>query len=197
LYQYSLCGPKAAPAITVQRKIGFALLLIATWLPLQCATLERLSLADMVARSTAIVRGKVMSSYAAFSGPVIYAHYIVQISEQYKGASQASVEVVIPGGTANNLRQSFAGAPTLTTGSEYVLFLFTGRSGLTSITGLTQGLFTLAAGSGANPAITRSASRELMLDPLTGRPVKDETLSMQLSDLRSQIAADLQGAGAQ
>ncbi len=94
----------------------FALFLIAGWLPLQCATLERLSLDDMIARSTAIVRGKVTSSYAAFSGPVIYTHYTIQVSEQYKGAGQASVEVVIPGGTAGNLRQSFAGAPTLTPG---------------------------------------------------------------------------------
>ncbi len=181
----------------MQRHFHLALLLIAGWLPLQCATLERLSLDDMVARSTTIVRGKVTSSYAAFSGPVIYTHYTIQVSEQYKGSSQASVEIVMPGGTAGNLRQSFAGAPTLTTGSEYVLFLFTGKSGLTTITGLTQGLFTLAAGSGSDPAITRTATRELMLDPLTARPVKDQTLNMQLSDLRAQIAADLQGAAAQ
>ena len=181
----------------MQRHFSFALLLLSSILPLQCATLERLSLDDMVAQSTAIVRGKVVSSYAAFSGPVIYTHYTIQVSEQYKGTSQASVQVVIPGGTANNLRQSFAGAPTLTAGSEYVLFLFTGKSGLTTIVGLTQGLFTFGAGSQTSPSVTRVASRELMLDPATGRPVKDETITMQLSDLRSRITADLTGARAQ
>src|SRR5262249_23472357 len=121
-------------------------------------------------------------------------HYTIQVSEQYKGSSQPSVDVVIPGGTANNLRQSFAGAPALTAGSEYVLFLFTGKSKLTTIVGLTQGLFTLPAGPDANPAVTRAATPELMLDRATGRPVKDDNLTMGLSDLRARIAADLKAA---
>lgn len=181
----------------MKRHLLFALLLIAGWKPLQCATLERLSLDDMVARSTAIIRGTVVSSSAAFSGAVIYTHYTIQVSEQLKGSSQASVDVVIPGGTANNLRQSFVGTPTLTTGSEYVLFLFTGKAGLTTIIGLTQGLFTMAAGGGADPALTRAASHELMLDHQTARPVRDETISMQLSDLRARIAAGSKGAQGQ
>ena len=39
----------------------------------------------MIAKSTAIVRGKVVSSWAGFSGPVIYTHYTMQVSEQLKG----------------------------------------------------------------------------------------------------------------
>jgi hypothetical protein len=42
---------------------------------------------------------------------------------------------------------------------------------------------------------TRAASRELMLDPQTSRPVKDSTLTMKLSDLRSRIAATLGAQG--
>src|ERR1700733_14604590 len=57
-------------------------------LPLQCATLEQLSMTDLIAKSTAIVRAKVMSSYAAMSGPVIYTHYQLQVSARYKGAAQ-------------------------------------------------------------------------------------------------------------
>lgn len=192
-------APKLHSAHAVRRYFlfAFALLLIACWQPLQCATLERLSLDDMVARSTAIIRGKVISSSAAFSGPVIYTHYAIQVSEQFKGSTQASVDVVVPGGTANNLRQSFAGAPALTAGAEYVLFLFTGKSGLTTIIGLTQGLFTLASGAADDPSVTRAASREMMLDRRTARPVKDETLTMRLSDLRSRISTGLKGVPAQ
>jgi hypothetical protein len=178
----------------VKRHFEIALLLTLCMAPLQCATLERLSLDDMIAKSTAIVRGKVAGSYAAFSGPVIYTHYTIQVSEHFKGGSQGSVEVVIPGGTANNLRQSFSGAPVFHTGDEYVFFLFTGKSGLTTVIGLTQGLFSLAADGGADPTATRSASHELMLDGVTGRPVKDQTLVMKLSDLRTRISAGLQGA---
>jgi hypothetical protein len=160
-------------------------------LPLQCATLERLSLDDMVARSTVIVRAKVGASYAAAAGSVIYTHYSLQVSERFKGTAGNTLDVVVPGGVAGNLRQSFPGAPSFSTGDEYVFFLWTSRAGLTQVIGLTQGLFALAAEASGDPVLTRRASRELMLDRATGRPVKDETLVMRLSELRSRIAGTL------
>ena len=160
-------------------------------LPLQGATLERLSLDDMIAKSTAIVRGKITSSWAAFSGPVIYTHYRVQVSESFKGASQGTVEVLVPGGEANNLRQSFAGAPQLNPGEDYVLFLWTGKTRTTMVIGLTQGLFSLDREMVVDPLATRRATRELMLDPSSGKPVKDQTMVMRLSELRSRIATTL------
>jgi hypothetical protein len=188
-------GPKHAFPIAVKRHFRFALVLTFCMVPLQCATLERLSLNDMIVKSTAIVRGKVTGVTAAFSGPVIYTHYSVQVSERFKGVNQGSVDVVVPGGTANNLRQSFAGAPVLNPGDDYVFFLYTGRSGLTTIIGLTQGIFALQGGS-TDPTATRDASRELMLDGSSGRPVKDETLVMRLSELRTRIASTVKGASA-
>ncbi len=149
---------------------------------------------EMVARSTAIVRGKVTGSSAAFSGPVIYTHYTVQVTETLKGTASGAMDVVLPGGVAQNVRQSFAGTPSLNVGAEYVLFLYTGKSGLTTIVGLTQGLFTLDSGASGDPTATRTATRELMLDPVTGHPVKDNTLVMKMSALRAQVAAGIQGA---
>lgn len=189
-------GPIDAISTAVKRHFQFALVLTFCIWPLQCATLERLSLDDMIAKSTAIVRGKVAGSTAAFSGPVIYTHYTINVTERFKGAGQGSLDVVVPGGVANNLRQSFAGAPTLTPGAEYVFFLYTGKSGLTTIIGLTQGLFSLGADGSTDPTATRTASRELMLDAISGRPVKDETLVMKLSDLRTRIAAGVKGVSA-
>ena len=193
MFSISSLGPIDANYRAVKRGFPFALLLASSILPLQCATLERLSLDDMISKSTAIVRGKVGGSYAAFSGPVIYTHYTIQVSERFKGANADSVEVVVPGGVANNLRQSFAGAPVLNPGDEYVFFLYTGKNGLTTVVGLTQGLFSLAADPSGDPTATRNASRELMLDRSSGRPVKDETLVMRLSDLRARVAAGLKG----
>ena len=166
----------------------FALVLTFCMSPLQSATLERLTLDDMIAKSTIIVRGKVASSFAAASGPVIYTHYTVQVSERLKGQAGSSVDVVVPGGAANGLRQTFSGAPTLNAGDEFVFFLFTGRDGRTTIMGLTQGLFALPADGNSDPLSTRSASRELMLDRQTGRPVKDDTMVMRLSELRTRIS---------
>ena len=187
----ALHGHRSAFYLVVKRHFMLALVLTVCMSPLQSATLERLSLDDMIAKSTAIVRGKVSSSNAVAAGPVIYTEYTIQVSERFKGQTSDSLQVSVPGGTINGLRQSFSGAPTLNPGDDFVFFLFTGRDGRNAIIGLTQGLFTLDAG--ADPLSTRSASRELMLDRQTGRPVKDEPMVMRLSDLRGRIATGLKG----
>jgi hypothetical protein len=158
---------------------------------LPAATLERLSLDDLITKSTAIVRGKILNSYTAVSGPVIYTYYRIQTSETLKGPDRNVVEIQLPGGVANNLRQTFAGVPQFRPGDEYVFFLWTGKSGATQVMGLTQGLFTVAAGGGADPVTTRAASHEVMLERGTGKQVKDQTLSMHLSELRARIQATL------
>ncbi len=180
---------------TVRRSLGWALLSWLGLVPTYAATLQQLSLDEMIAQSTAIVRGKVSGAYAAARGPLIYTYYAIQVSETLKGASQTSMTVAVPGGTANNLRQTVPGAPELHAGDEYVFFLWTGKSGVTQIIGLTQGLFKLAPSDSGDPVATRTASAELMLERGTGRPVKDQTLVMNLSDLRSRIASTL-GQGA-
>jgi hypothetical protein len=159
--------------------------------PLQCATLERLTLNDMIAKSTAIVRGKVTDSWAAFTGRLIYTHYQIQVSETYKGAGPNRLEIVVTGGTAKGLHENFSGSPILNKGDEFVFFLWTSKAGLTQIMGLTQGLFALPPGGGADPMATRPPTSELMLDRATARPVKDAALSLRLSELRSRIATTL------
>jgi hypothetical protein len=166
------------------------------WAPLQGATLERLSLEEMVEKSTSIVRGKVLSSASRAAGPVIYTHYRVQVAEKYKGTAQGTIDVTVPGGQLNGVRQEVAGAPQLNPGEDYVLFLWTGASGTTQIIGLTQGLFSLGATGEKDPTVVRNASTELMLDRSTGRAVRDERLALRLSELRSRISGTLaRGSG--
>lgn len=162
---------------------------------LQCATLERLTLNDMIGKSTAIVRATVGKSYVAANGPVIYTHYQLQVTERYKGAAQSTIDLALPGGVAGGIQQNFSGVPQLHTGEDYVFFLWTGKSGLTQIIGLSQGLFAVAGGGAKDPAVTRTASHEAMLDHATGRQVQDETLNMQLSALKSQIQTQLAQSG--
>jgi hypothetical protein len=172
--------------------------LAALWLVVgaSAATLEQLSLADLVTKSTAIVRGTVQGSSVSVSGAVIYTHYTIRVSEQLKlsASSAATVEVVLPGGKANGVVQRFAGVPQFQAGDEYVFFLWTGASGRTQLTGLTQGLFAVGTPGAANPVLTRGASQEAMLDARTHRPVQSPALSMTLAQLRSQIASVLPGA---
>jgi hypothetical protein len=178
---------------SVKRHLPIALVLTSCILPLQSATLERLSLDDMISKSTSVVRGKVTGSFAAFapSTPVIYTHYAIQVSERFKGPAGNSIEVVVPSGAAKNVQQSFAGAPSFSPGDEYVFFLWTSKAGLTQVIGLTQGLFSVAQDGSTDPVASRSASHELMLDRSTGQPVKDQPLLMHLSELRSRISSKL------
>ena len=181
--------------LAVKRLTILALLAASCLAQLHSATLERLTLDDMITRSTSIVRGKVSGSWAAFTGSIIYTHYKIQVSESFKGAGQDAVEIMVPGGTVNGLHQSFSGSPVLNPGDEFVFFLWTSKAGITWITGLTQGLFALPSEAAADRMATRAASRELMLDADTSRAVKDSALSLKLSDLRTRIADTLSAQG--
>jgi hypothetical protein len=185
---------RSASSHSVKHHVWLILLLVFGIRPLPSATLQQLTMNDMIAQSAAIVRGTVVDSWAALTGSVIYTHYKIQVSESLKGPRQSSVEIVVAGGVVNNLSQSFSGSPTLNKGDDLVLFLWTSRAGLTQIMGLTQGLFAIAPGASTDPMATRAATRELMLDPKTAQPVKDAVLSMHLSDLRSLIANTLQAS---
>lgn len=181
-----------AGRIVVRR---FALLLWLLTGGLHAATLERLSLDEMVEKSTAIVRGRITTAYSEAHRGIIYTHYGVQVIERWKGQPQAAEDVMVPGGAVQGLRQTFSGSPRLTEGREYVLFLWKAKSGGTHLIGLTQGLFSLPKDARGETLAVRSESTESMLDPVTGRPVRAERIQMPLSELSSRIRGVL-GRGA-
>jgi hypothetical protein len=158
---------------------------------LQSATLQQLSMGDLIAKSTSIIRGTVQSSTAAFTGPVIFTHYRVQVIEHWKGSPGVVVDVAVPGGIANGVRQTYSGAPQFQPGDQCVLFLWTGKSGMTQIMGFSQGVFAVARDGSSDPSLTREASHELMLDVRTHSQVNDQPLTMRLSALRSLVANTL------
>jgi len=192
-----LAGMRSADLPAVKRHLMIALCVTSCVMPLQSATLERLSLDDLIAKSTVIVRGTVADTWAAFNGRDIYTHYKIQVSERFKGSARRTVEVVVPGGEIGEVHQPVAGSPVLKQGDEFVFFLWTSKAGLTWIMGLTQGLFVLPGGKDADPIATREANRELMLDPDTAQPVKDSAVKVRLSELRSRIATKLGKTGIQ
>ena len=111
----------------VRVALGLALCLAPAW----GATLELLSLNDLIAKSTTIVRAQVTAASASYTGSVIYTHYKVSVLAQWKGPSQNTVDVMVPGGTANGMRQTVPGVPQLVTGQQYVLFLWKSSQGQT------------------------------------------------------------------
>src|SRR5437868_12661662 len=117
------------------RRISLLLLCLAPWVaPLPGATLERLSLDELAQKSTLVMRAKVLGSYTDFRGSVIYTHWKLQVVESLKGADLSAAEVLVPGGSAGRFHQDVPGAPRLMAGNEYLLFLWTSKSGSTYVT---------------------------------------------------------------
>lgn len=161
------------------------------------STLQRLSLNDMIQKSTMIVRGSILpGSSAALRGALIYTHYQLSVTTAYKGTPGVTIDVAVPGGTLNGQQQPVAGAPALTAGQDYVLFLWTSKSGLTQVIGLSQGLMTVSKNAQGQLIVSRGAATSPMLDS-TGQPVTDANFQMPLSQLASKIQAVLVGGGAQ
>lgn len=177
------------------RGLALALSVMAGFAPRACATtLEQLTLDEMAQQSTAIVRARVIGSHAGTHGSHgtdIYTYFQLQVIETWKG--QAMTEVAVPGGVAGGIRQSISGAPELKPGQEYVLFLWTSRSGLTQVIGLSQGLFKVSEESSGKAVTERPAASELMLNR-SGHPVDDRAVTMPIQDLRAHVRRALAAA---
>ena len=153
----------------------------------QAATLQQLSLDDMIQKSTSIVRGTVRLTGGAMHGQYIYTHYTITVVEQWKGTPATQIDFAVPGGVANGLRETIAGAPTLVDGQEYVLYLWKSRSGLVQVIGLSQGLFVSTNGSVARPPI----NEQMINAQGTGAP--DPGMQMTLNDMRTRVLTALKG----
>src|SRR6202011_4198248 len=103
------------------------------------------------------------------------------------------IDFVVPGGTANGLQESIAGSPSFVNGQEYILFLWTSRSGLTQIIGLSQGAFNLNPVSSGDAMVTRFAATERVVDQ-AGNDAASVNFQMRLGDMRSQVAHTLRSA---
>jgi len=169
----------------MSKLLGFIVVLCACCSAV-AATLQQLSLDQMAQSATAIVRARVTSSSASFTGSTIYTHYKLQISETWKGSP--GTEVMIPGGVANGYRQSFPGMPALQTGGEYVLFLWkSSTTGITHLVGLSQGIFNVTQQADGALQAGRPVIGETMLDA-TGHPARDHAVQMQLADMKARVA---------
>src|ERR1035438_1819861 len=180
---------RSAPWHVVLKPVRVALCL-AVWLaPVWGATLELLSLNDLISKSTTIVQAQVTGSSASRSGTVIYTHYPASVLAQWKGPARSTFDVQVPGGTANGIRQTYPGVPQLVTGQQYVLFLWTSSKGATYPMGFTQGVFNLLQDASGNVTAGQMPTTETILAPGTGQAVRSQPLSMPLAQLIATIAA--------
>ncbi|MGH9722064.1 MAG: hypothetical protein ACRD8O_17790 [Bryobacteraceae bacterium] len=174
--------------------VALWLCLAATAASVKATTLTRASLDDLIEKSTAIVRGRVVSATPAVRGSSIYTAVRVQVIERWKGSQEGQVEVVVPGGTVGGMRETVTGAPELTAGAEYVLFLWTGpRNRVTQLLGLSQGVLDLITNAKGETLVVRSPVDATLVDPSSGKQVRQEPVQMRLSDFSTRVARTLAG----
>jgi hypothetical protein len=164
---------------------------VALLAPAGATTLLKMSMNDLILQSTAIVRARVTGSRTAATGKDIYTYYQLQVSETLKKGAILPAEFAVPGGVYGNLRQIGIGSPVFTEGQEYVLFLWTSRSGMTQVIGLSQGSFKLSQDPNGVTVLNRPAIADQMLDK-SGKPVTDAPVTMKWSELRDTIVKTLQ-----
>ncbi len=151
----------------------------------QAVTLQILTMDEMTEKSTSVVYAKVVDSYGALHGSMIYTHYRVQVIENWKG-SQRVTEIMLPGGVANGYRQTFAGVPALTPGKSYLMFLWAGPVGAPQLVGLTQGLLDVAEDAKGALIASRPMTTEQLLDA-NGKAVQDQPVRVQLNSLKRTV----------
>jgi hypothetical protein len=173
----------------LMRVVAIFVFLASAGIPAGATILQQLPLGELAGKSTSIVRARVTGSSEVVRGADVFTIYKFETLETLK-SGPAAREVAVPGGVAGGMRQVVAGAPTLRTGREYVLFLWTGRSGLTQLTGMSQGLFSVDRTTASDGQVSRASAGEQMLDA-AGRAVRDEPLSMPLTELKAKIARAL------
>ncbi len=162
-----------------------------TWNPAEATTLQQLSLGEMTQKATAIVRARVTGATEVLRGSDVYTVYRLETLESVKAPNGITpTDVAVPGGVAGGMLQVVAGAPLLQAGQEYVLFLWTSRSGLTQLMGMSQGLFRVERTTTGDVIATRAAASEQILDS-AGRAVRDETLTMPWAELKSKVTKTL------
>lgn len=178
----------------MRRLFILGLLSVAGTLP--GSTLRQLTLDDMIRQSTMIVRGTVQATTVQYHGSTIFSHYTIQVTETYKTPSAsgqnpaASIDFGVPGGSLNGAIQRVAGAPNLAASQDYVLFLWTSKSGLTQLIGLSQGLFSVISTPGSVPTVMRAAAAEQTVNS-AGQQVTTNDINMPLSALKAEIASVL------
>jgi hypothetical protein len=154
---------------------------------LGAAILERLTLDEMVLRSTAIVRAKALQRRSLRSGARIHTLVEIEVLEQWKGEPASKLEIVLPGGQIGGFSQHFSGVPVLEPGREFVAFLWTGPSGRTQLLGLSQGLFEVLYSTPEQTRVHRRPTSDLMLALDAAEPVAYPAIEMPLEKLVAKI----------
>ncbi len=134
-------------------------------LTLGATTVEELSFDEVVARSAAIVHGKVVGSRTSWDPErvAIWTHYDIQVRAALKGGPGSILTISEPGGEVDGKHMQIAGAPRYQIGEEVVVFAAETPIGYLRTCGWGQGKFQVLPAAGA------ASGRVVQRAPLTVR----------------------------
>ncbi len=106
--------------------------------------------AEMVARSTFVVHGRVVDVRSDTSSDRrgIVTYVTVDVAHPLKGAPGESVTFLVPGGQVGRYERIVVGAPQFERGDEVVLFLASRGPSIPYVFGLSQGVYRVSRASG-------------------------------------------------
>ena len=163
------------------------LLALVTVLPSLATTLQRMSVDDLIAKSTGVVRATARPMSSFQRGGMIYTSYRLEVVETLKGSAVTTLDVAVPGGDFQGLHQSVVGSPVMQPGVEYVVFYWTGPSGTNHIVGLGQGLFEVQRDPSGEVVLKRRAISSEVFGAESGSD-PDHGLALRWKDLLNKIA---------
>jgi hypothetical protein len=163
------------------------ILALTTLLPSPATTLQRLSVDNLVDKSTGIVRATAKPVTSFQRSGMIYTVYRLEVSETLKGSPVATIEVAVPGGNYQGLHQAVAGSPVVRPGIEYVVFYWTGPSGTNYIVGLGQGLFEVHTDASGEVVLKRRAMSSEVFGAQGGSEL-DHGLTLKWKEFHARVA---------
>ena len=165
----------------LMRLVAISMFLACAGIPARATILQQLTLDEWPEVDFDCPR-RVTGSSEVVRGGDVFTLYKFQILESLKSGRRGPGSSCAGRGCGRNAAGG-SGGSNLRAGREYVLFLWTSRSGLTQLIGMSQGLFSVEHSAIIDPRASRAGSGEQMLDA-AGHAVREETLSMPLTELR-------------
>jgi hypothetical protein len=150
-------------------------------------TMVALDLTALTSASDAVVRGRIVSVAAHWSGDHarIFTDADLEVADVWKGSSTLkTLTATQPGGEIGEVGQRIHGVATFTVGEDVVVFLER-RGPRYTITGMAQGKFRIEGST----AQTSDAADLSLLDPVTHQPVSRPALSLPVDELKKQVLA--------
>ncbi len=149
----------------------------------QATTLERLSLDELVAASSAVARVRCLGTESRWEGGEIWTFTSFEVLETMKGAVPRLITVRLPGGQLGHLVSKVDGVPRFHAGEEAFLCLERTRTGDFAVTTWVQGTFRIHHNAQTGQeSVTQDSSGFAVFDPATRqfRPTGIRKLPLEL-----------------